>query len=65
MGKRSRGACLIVAVGALLLLGGIIFNGTVSAITGSGGLAPLALPLLTLLLRPAHGDPPFACASTR
>jgi hypothetical protein len=25
-----------VAVGALLLLGGIIFNGTVSAITGSG-----------------------------
>jgi hypothetical protein len=27
----------LAAVGALLLLGGIIFNGTVSAITGSGG----------------------------
>src|SRR5919204_1427576 len=29
------------------------------------GLAPLALPLLTLVLRPAHADPPFACAVTR
>ena len=29
------------------------------------GLAPLALPQLTLVLRPAHGDPPFACAPTR
>jgi hypothetical protein len=29
------------------------------------GLAPLALPLLTLVLRPAHAVPPFACARTR
>jgi hypothetical protein len=30
----------LVAVGILLLLGGIVFNGTVSAITGSGGGRP-------------------------
>jgi hypothetical protein len=29
------------------------------------GLAPLALPLLTLILRPAHALPPFACAKIR
>jgi len=29
------------------------------------GLSPLALPLLTLVLRSAHAVPPFACARTR
>jgi hypothetical protein len=29
------------------------------------GLAPLALPLLSLILRPAHAVPPFASPSTR
>jgi transcriptional regulator with XRE-family HTH domain len=29
------------------------------------GLASLALPLLMLVLRPAHAVPPFACARTR
>jgi hypothetical protein len=31
---------VLVAVGMLLLLGGVVFNGTVSAITGSGGGRP-------------------------